>query len=176
MHWTHKQSTLFQVVALRKVNNCVWEDYFVFIKDDLKHDVPFVKICNSIIIKYYADINIPVLTGTEFNDGCSSQFKGIAAFTQYTCRSVPTTRIFFETSHGKSKADEPGEVVKCFATHEVNAREVIIRNASELFEFCLEKPTIKESPDDKKALLNRVFYFIPSHIVHDYDRQLPVLK
>ena len=119
---------------------------------------------------------MPVLTDIKFNDVWSSQFKCIVAFTQYACRSVPTTRIFFETSHGKSKSDGLGGVVKGFATHEVNAREVIIRNPTELFEFCLEKLTIKDNPDKKKALLNRVFYFIPSREVDDYRRQLPVLK
>ena len=79
---------------------------------------------------------MPVLTDIECNDGCSSQFKCIAAFTQYAYRSVQTARIFFEISHGKSKSDGLGGVVKGFAIREVNAREVIIRNASELFEFC----------------------------------------
>ena len=36
--------------------------------------------------------------------------------------------------------------------------------------------TIKDSPDDKKVLLNRVFNFIPSREVDDYRRQLTVLK
>ena len=70
-----------------------------------------------------------------------------------------------------------GGVVKGFATHEVNAREVIIHNAVELFEFCLKKLTNKDSPDDKKALLNGVFFFfIPSCEVDDYQRKLTVLK
>ena len=73
---------------------------------------------------------MPVLTYIEFNDGCSCQFKCIATFTQYACCSVPTNRIFFETSHGKSKSDGLGEVVKGFATREVNAKEVIIHNTS----------------------------------------------
>ena len=75
-----------------------------------------------------------------------------------------------------SKSDELGGVVKGFATCEVNVMEVIIHNAPELFEFLLEKLTIKDSPDDKKALLNRVFCFIPSCEIDDYCRQLPVLK
>ena len=70
---------------------------------------------------------MPVLTDIEFNDGCSSQFKFITAFTQYACRSVPTARIFFETRHGKSKSVGLGGVVNSFATPEVNAREFIIR-------------------------------------------------
>ena len=89
---------------------------------------------------------------------------------------MPTIRIFFETSPEMSKSEELGRVVKGFATCEVNVMEVIIHNAPELFEFLLEKLTIKDSPDDKKALLNRVFCFIPSCEIDDYCRQLPVLK
>ena len=157
IHWTQEQVTVFPVIVLRNVNNCVQEDHFFFISDDLKHNVLFGEICNN-IHKYYADINIPVLTDIEFNDGCSCQFKCIAAFTHYACCSVPTNRIFLETSHGKSKSDGLGRVVKGFAIREVNAREVIIHNASELFEFCLEKLTIKDSPDHKKALQKSILF------------------
>ena len=122
IHWTPEQATVSPVVVLRKVNSCVGENHFVFINDVLKHDVPFVEICNNIFHKYYADINMPVLIDIEFNDGCSSQFKSIAAFTQYACHSVPTARIFFETSHWKSKPDGPGQVKKGLATHKVTCK------------------------------------------------------
>ena len=65
---------------------------------------------------------MPVLIDSEFNDACSSQFKSIAAFTQYACHSVPTTRIFFETSHWKSKPDGLGQVKKGLATHKVKCK------------------------------------------------------
>ena len=42
IHWTQEQATVFPVVVLRKVNNYVQEDHFVFVSDDLKHDVPFI--------------------------------------------------------------------------------------------------------------------------------------
>ena len=157
IHWTPEQATVSPVVVLRKVNSCVGENHFVFINDVLKHDVPFVEICNNIFHKYYADINMPVLIDIEFNDGCSSQFKSIAAFTQYACHSVPTTRIFFETSHWKSKPDGLGRVKKGLATHKVNAREVNC-NAFQIFEFWLEKLTIKDSPHDKKTLLKSILF------------------
>ena len=50
--WTQQQATDFPVVFLIKVNGVVREDHFVFISKDLKHDIPFVKICSSIINKY----------------------------------------------------------------------------------------------------------------------------
>ena len=119
----------------------------------MKHGIPFVEICNSMIHKHYTDQNIPVTRDIEFNDGCSSQFKGINAFTKFSYHSVPTTRVYFETSHGKSKSDGLGGVVKCAATSEVNGRQVIIQNAQELFEFCCEKLTVENSQTNE-ALLN----------------------
>ena len=47
IHWTQEQATVFPVVALKNVNNCVWEDHFAFMSDDL--NVPFIEICNNII-------------------------------------------------------------------------------------------------------------------------------
>ena len=122
IHWTQEQATVHPVVVLRKVEDQVREDHFVFVSDDLKHDILFVEICNSMIHKHYADRNIPVTRDIEFNDGCSSQFKCINVFTQFSYRPVPTTRVYFETSHSKSKSDGLGGVVKCAATREVNGR------------------------------------------------------
>ena len=72
IYWTLGQATIFPVVVLRKVNNFVQEDLFVFISDDLKPDVPFVESCNNIIHKYYADINMPVLTDIKMVEAVSS--------------------------------------------------------------------------------------------------------
>ena len=74
IHWTQEQATVYPVVVLWKVEDRVREDHFIFISDDLKHEIPFVEICNSMIHKRYTDRNIPVTRDIEFNDGCSSQF------------------------------------------------------------------------------------------------------
>ena len=63
-------------------------------------------------------------------------------------------------------------VVKCAATREVNGRQVIIRNAQELFEFCLEKLTVENSQTNK-ALLNRIFYFVSTNELDEYRLQAP---
>ena len=118
------------------------------------------------IHKHYADRNIPATRDIEFNDGCSSQFKCINVFTQFSYRPVPTTRVYFETDHSKSKSDGLGGAVKCAATREVNGRQVI-RNALELSEFCSENLTIENSPANK-ALLNRTFYIVLTSELNEY--------
>ena len=48
-------------------------------------------------------------------------------------------RVFFETSHGKSKPDGLGGVVKGYANREVASKNVLMHNAKELYEFFKEK-------------------------------------
>ena len=66
IHSTQEQATVYPVVVLWKVEDRVREDHFVFISDDLKHDIPFVEICNSMIHKHYTDRNIPLTRDIEF--------------------------------------------------------------------------------------------------------------
>ena len=60
IHWIQEQATVYPVVNLWKVEDQVLEDQFIFVGDDLKHDIAFVKICNSLIHKDCANRNIPV--------------------------------------------------------------------------------------------------------------------
>ena len=64
-------------------------------------------------------------------------------------------RVYFETSHGKSRSDGLGGVVKGYVTGEMAAKNAIIRNAKELIEFCEEKLGLKNSEENK--MLNRTF-------------------
>ena len=43
-------------------------------------------------------------------------------------------RVYFETSHGKSKSDDLDGVVKGYVSREVASKNVLIRNAKELYE------------------------------------------
>ena len=60
--------------------------------------------------------------------------------------------VYFETSHGKSKSDGLGGVVKGYASREVASKNVLIRNAKELYEFCKEKLEVTNS--EKGKMLN----------------------
>ena len=167
IHWTQEQATLFPVVVLRKVKDIVREEHFVFISNDLQHDVPFVELCNDIIHERYKEMGIKIEHDIEFNDGCASQFKCITAFSNFANRSIPTTRVYFETSHGKSKSDGLGGVVKSFASRNVSAQEVVIRNAKELFDYCEENLTVIDNVENK-PMLNRCFFYIPDTQLDEY--------
>ena len=49
IHCTQEQATVYPVVVLRKIDNVLHEDHFTFISDDMKHDIPFVELCNGMI-------------------------------------------------------------------------------------------------------------------------------
>ena len=95
----------------------------------------------------------------EFNDGCASQYKYVRAIQSFPRRNVLYICVYFETSHGKSKSDGLGGVVKGYANEEVAATNAIIRNAAELYQFCNEKLTVLGS-DKHKKMLNRLFFYL----------------
>ena len=173
LHWTQDTATVYPVVVLRKVNEDVREDHITFITDDKKHDVPFVELCNSQLHEHYKREGLSITHDVEYNDGCASQFKCIRAFAALARRDIKTTRIFCETSHGKSKSDGLGGVVKCYASRCVCSEKRIIRNAKELHEFFEERLVVKNALESPKPMLNRLFFYISSEEVEEYRSSFP---
>ena len=122
LHWTQEQATVYSVVVLRRVNDVIRQDHITFISSDLKHHVPFVDLLHE----YYKSEGYNITHDIEYNDGCSSQFKCIKAFSSLARRNIKTTRIFCETIHGKSKSDGLGGVIKSFVYRDVCSSEKII--------------------------------------------------
>ena len=159
IHWTQEQATVYPVVVLRKVDGILHENHFTFISNDLIHDVPFVELCNSMIHTYYDGRDINIEIDIEFNDGCPSQYKCVQAIQSFARRNVSSIRVYFETSHGKSKSDGLWGVAEGYLSREVAATNTVIRNAAELNQFCNEKLTVLAS-DEHKKMLNRLFFYL----------------
>ena len=105
-------ATLYPVAVVRKVNDVIREDHLVFISDDTTHDVAFVETCNNVMHEYYKSEGLNVLHDYEINDGCGQQFKSRKAVAMLSHRLVKTTRLWFESSHGKNRSDGIGGQVK----------------------------------------------------------------
>ena len=119
------------------------EDHFVFISDDRTHDSPFVVYCDDHIKEFYS-ANYPNITSfIELNDGCAQQFKSIKAISQLSRRPYYLSRLYFETSHGKSKPDGLGGVVKSFVSRSVNSEGTVVRNTMEFYQLCTENLTFR---------------------------------
>lgn len=139
IHWTQETATVYPIVVVcRRHGDDIREDHLVFISSDKKHDVPFVELCNIKLHSYYQEKGVSFIRDIEYNDGCASQFKCIRAFASLARRNIRTTRIFYETSHGKSKSDGLGGVIKSYASREVCGEKKVIRKAEELSKFLEE--------------------------------------
>ena len=157
IHWVQETASVYPIVVLRKVNNDIREDHITFISNDKTHDVAFVEYSNEILHRHYRDDGLNIQHDIEYNDGCASQFKCIRAFSNLARRPVKTTRIFCETSHGKSKSDGLGGVLKSYASRSVCGEQTVIRNAKELFDFLNETLVVKNDIESQKPMLNRLF-------------------
>ena len=120
IHWTQEQATVYPVAVLRKVDGILHEDHFTFISNDLIH-VPFVGLCSSMIHTYYDERDINTEIDIELSDGRASQYKCVQAIQSFARRNVSSIQVNFENSHGKSKSDGLGGVVKGYASREVTA-------------------------------------------------------
>ena len=108
---------------LRQFDSETDKDHFVIISD-----VPFLGLANKKIHEHYRGSGISFNRDIEFGNGCASQSMSKTAIYLLVQRERFTIYAYFETSHGKSKSDGLGSVVKFYVSREVAANELIIRN------------------------------------------------
>ena len=173
LHWTQETVTVYPIVVIRKVNDEICEDHIVFVSDDKFHDVPFVEFCNSRLHEHFKNEGLHIEHDVEHNDGCAIQFKCIRAFSALARRNIKTTSIFCETSHGKSKSDGLGGVVKCYASRSVFGEKTIIRNGKELFQFYEENLVVRDAFESNKPMLNRLFFYVSSDDIEEFCSSFP---
>ena len=98
-----------------------------------------------------------------FSDCCAGQYRSAKSFADLSDHpSKYKTTIahnYFEASHGKSSAD--GAVVKHAATYAVTRRQHTIRNAAELYQFCMTSNTSEVGPSNS----SRTFFYVPKESV-----------
>ena len=121
---------------------------------------------------YYDERDINIEIDIEFNDGSASRYKYVRAIQSFARRNISSIRAYFETSHGKSKSDGLGDVVKGYASREVAATNTVVQNAAELYQFCNEKLTVLGS-DEHKKMLNRLFFYLPKENIESYRSSFP---
>ena len=123
--------------------------------------------------KHYQEKGLSITHDTEYNDGCASQFKCIHAFSSLARWSIKTTQISGKISHGKSKSDGLGGVVKSHTTRAVCGRKIYIQNAKELFDFLHGTLEVEGAYKSKKLMLNDIFFYIPSESIKDFRSTFP---
>ena len=91
-------------------------------------------------------------------------------------RKIKTTRVFCETSHGKSKSDGLGGVIKSYASCAVCGEREVIRGAKELFDFFNENLVVKAAYESSKPMLNHVFFYVLLEEINEYCSTFPSHK
>ena len=125
------------MVTLPCHNKKIVEDHFVFISDNCTHDFSFVENCADHIKEFYS-ANRPNISSIKLNDRCAQQFKSVKGISQLSRQTYYLSQLYFETSHGKSKSDGLGGVVKSFVLRSVNSEGTVVRNAMELINSALK--------------------------------------
>ncbi|PIK41310.1 hypothetical protein BSL78_21840 [Apostichopus japonicus] len=142
-HWSYQQATITSIVAYYHCpdDQCseVTRESMVFISDDRSHDHKavhhFVTLANEHISRQGVQINREI----HFSDGAGSQYKNKSSFNDasYGVKDYgfPVEKHFFGSRHGKGPCDgEIGVLKKCAAVA-VKGRQVIIRDAHDLFKY-----------------------------------------
>ena len=181
LHCLQETASIYPIIVMRKAGNEIREDHLVFISDDKKYDVPFVEKSNEILHHHYVKEGLQINDGIEYDDGYSSHSKCIRAFSSLARRPVKTKRIFCETSHGKSKSDGLGGVVKVFGSSAVSSKRRFTRDAKELTDFfdkTLEPyyllkvislfETKAETTDDYRHTFSPAHRIVESHYLEIY--------
>ena len=169
LHWTQETVVVYPVVVLRVHDGTLREDHFVFFSEDKQKDQWFVELCNNKVIAFYQEQGITITCDIEITDGCGYQFKSIIAFKLFAERIIKSSRIYFETAHGKSKSDGLGGVVKSYCSSAVTAGDATIRNCDELVRFCTDNLTVEE-----RSLSDGIFYNLTTEELQKYREDNPV--
>jgi len=185
-HWCQQQATVHPVVAY--VNASETERGIVthiiglvFITDDRKHDVAAVAAFTDATCKYLSD-NFHVDRIDRFTDCCAAQYRSKHSFAELLKENggMQVNYHYFESSHGKSASDGLGAVVKHSATMAVTRREAVIRNARELYDYCLANlETVGDGPfasrlKEYKNSRRKFFYLDSCEIIR--SENLPHIK
>ena len=141
IHWDHTQTTIHPIVNffIKPGESVVNVEEHIMITNDKNHDKYAVKTFEQASLNHLKEKGFVPTRIIQFNDNCSSQYKGKGMFQFISCSDVPLLKMYFGAQHGKGPADGAVGRVKAAATRAVKAQQVIIRTAEEFYNFCVNK-------------------------------------
>ena len=192
MHWTQVQASLFIGVLVRhavleldgkeSTEEEPWlvEEELIAVLDDHRHDHHAVKHCRKLFLKYLTEEQeLSIRRILDFCDGAAVQFKCIDSLVDLSNHEIEhdgtsVVRTWWETAHGKGRADGAGAVVKHGASMAVVRQNELIRNAQELFLFCQENlelsgPQIRAQTNQCRVT-RRKFFYVPADVIDRTSR------
>ena len=139
-HWDHTQTTIHPIVNFFiKQGESVTNVEHIMILSDRPHDKFAVKTFEETSLSALKAKGFVPTHIIQFNDNCSSQYKGKGTFQFVLYSEIPKLKMYFGARHGKGLADGAVGRVKAAATRAVKVRQVVIRSAEEFYSLCKEK-------------------------------------
>ena len=160
MHWTYEQSTIHPVVCFYKSdsndNELIQEDVIIISKDKL-HDNQAGELYERLAVeKVQSSMIQPIAKSIRWSDTCKAQYRSKHTFHHLSTEGKETSHNYFGPHHGKGPADGALACVKYATTNAIKARQTIIRNSIEWFNWCTANLQV-----DKK-LYKRSFIYVES--------------
>ena len=142
-YFGYSQVTVHPTVSSYGCPNCDEKvtDNVIYLTDALTHDPHFIDYINDDIQARLQRAMPSLAKHVIFSDGCASQYKSKLPF-YYLAKRSPghdVERCFFGARHGKNPCDALGGIVKQVCSHAVAARQVTIKNSTDMFAFCQRK-------------------------------------
>jgi hypothetical protein len=159
LHWVTVQATLLIFVIIRHSRpeeqddstldeqDGLVEDHLIIVSNDTKHDVWSVLHARKLVIDWLEQkLGWRPEKIWSISDGAASQFKCATSLLHISAHredfsGIDSEHMYWETAHGKGKADGVGGVVKNKASMAVVKKQETIRDAKELFTYCKENLT-----------------------------------
>lgn len=132
-----------------------------------KHDHHTVHTFHVLIANYLKEINYKVKVMHEWTDGCSAQYKSRHCMGDISYSEddfgFKTIRNYYKTLHAKGPQDGANTNVKHKADMAVIKCQVTIRNARDLYQFCvdnLQKPGPSRYQSEKVKIKRTIFFYV----------------
>ena len=97
IHWDHTQTTIHPIVNffIKPGESVVTVEEHIMITNDKNHDKYAVKAFEQASLNHLKEKGFVPTHIIQFNDNCSSQFKGKGTFQFISCSDVPLLKMYF---------------------------------------------------------------------------------
>lgn len=161
VHWDHTQTVIHPIVCYyRDKNGRLVTEEHIMISDDLKHDKFAVKAFEKRCLQHLKNKGFVPRQIIQFCDNCAGQYKSKGPFQFISAAGIPTIRMFFGARHGKGPADGAVGRIKRGVTLSIKARQTVIRNAEEFYEFCLTKFEKNHYREEEGQVFLQEFFYV----------------
>ena len=145
MHFRMKEVSILTVVTTFKVGEDITDEIHIFLSDSrIPKNNANIEYCHDVIVKNIECYHCRQFQRVyEYTDGCAGQYKNRKFLGWLVDRCGDKRplihRVFWESGHGKSKADGAGGTLKMQLDRAVYAEQIVFDGPQTVFNYCRNK-------------------------------------